>query len=171
MLIKTILSLMIISSSTYIGYLKANTLSERIKTLEKIILSIKVLETEINYSKNYLKNIFRKIIYKSKDELINTFFTTICEDMDKVGLFNSWEKAISKILFFDYLKDDDIKLLKELGKSLGNMDLENQNKMFKYFNEKFELLLQEAKTEQNNKSKIYRALGFGSGFIIVIMLA
>ena len=70
MIVKIIFSLMIIVLSYFAGYVYSLKYENRIRHLNELMYAFKSLESEMNFSRNILWNIFKKIAENGK--LINT---------------------------------------------------------------------------------------------------
>lgn len=172
MIIKLVLSIPIIGLSALVGILISSNYENRIKQLHAFIYAMKVMDSEMNYSKNYLVDILKKLA-NSNEETIGAFFTNIINELSiSFGKDFSyiWSDAVDKTFKSSTLSNNDIKLIKDLGKSLGKIDLINQQKILEYFYRRFNLQLEEAIEEKERKSRVYKNLGVAVGIMIVVIL-
>ncbi|NLK72917.1 MAG: hypothetical protein GX285_07870 [Clostridiales bacterium] len=172
MIIKMVLSASIIALSTLVGYLISSSFENRIKQLNALIFAIKIMDAEMNYSKNYLGEIINKLALNN-DETIGIFFTNINNALNHSfgkDFSHIWNDAVEMTFKTGSLSKTDIKLLKDFGKRFGKIDLQNQKNIFEYFYRRFDLQLEEAINEKEKKSRVYRNLGVSVGIMIVVIL-
>ena len=74
MTFKVIVSILIISCSSLLGYIFANTYVERTKLLNSLLATLQMLETEIVYGSTPIPILLDKIGKKSRKEIGNIFF-------------------------------------------------------------------------------------------------
>jgi len=130
------------------------------------------MDAEMNYSKNYLGEIINKLALNN-DETIGNFFTNISNDLNHSfgkDISHIWNDAVDMTFKAGSLSKSDIKLIKDFGKRFGNTDLQNQKNIFEYFYRRFDLQLEEAISEKEKKSRVYRNLGVSVGIMIVVIL-
>lgn len=172
MMIKVILSVCIICLSTFTGYLIASSYDQRIKQISAFIYSVKLMEAEMNYSRNYILDILKKLSYNN-EPCISNFFKKISEEIQKNNgkdFSAIWNDSIYDSFSSSSFSTIDLKLINDLGKSIGKMDLENQQKIFTYFYKRLELQLEDAVNEKTKKSRVYKNLGIAAGVMIVVVL-
>ena len=68
------------------------------------------------------------------------------------------------------LNNEDIEILKELGVSLGQTDMEGQVKNIKLVYNSLKSQLENAKEEKNKNFKMYRNMGMLCGLVIIIIM-
>ena len=71
----------------------------------------------------------------------------------------------------DYLNEEDVKVLKTLGKLLGKTDVEGQVNQIKLVKEFINEQLDQATNDKNKNEKLYKKLGAIVGLMLVIVLA
>ena len=172
LVINIIISAGIILSTTLIGYICALNYDQRIKLLNTMLFSIKIMETDMCYSQNYLVDILIKLSM-TKERAISDFYVGIYTDIYKnlgMDLEAIWIKNVDELLSNSPFTKEDLKIIKELGKSLGKIDFINQEKIFKYIGKRIELQLKEAEEQRDKKSRVYKNLGVAAGVMIVVIL-
>ncbi len=172
MIIKGILSIAIIGLSTLIGYLISMNYEYRIKQLSAFIYSIKIMEAEMNYSKNFLMDIIKKLS-SSNEKVVSCFYSNM-EDLLRQSYGNDfstlWSASVDLSFETSALSNSDIKIIKDFGKNLGKIDLENQQKIFDYFYKRLDFQMEEAINEKAQKSRVYKNIGVSVGIMIVVVL-
>jgi len=171
LLVKIIAIVLVISSSTLIGFLLANRFGQRVKELRVIYSALKHFETEIVYGLTPLPNAFKNIANRI-DEPICKVFTHMSEsfgqhDLTTIDIWtNSWELYKQNLA----LKKRDYDILFQLGHSLGQTDKENQLKHIGISLAYLQTEEHEARNEQHKHEKMYKYLGFLTGMMIVILM-
>ncbi len=172
MIIKGILAVLIIILSTLTGYLVSLNYEFRIKQITAFIYSIKVMEAEMSYSKNFLIDIIKKLS-KSNEKIICHFYENMADLLSRSygkDFSDIWCTSVDISFETSDLSDTDIKIIKDFGKNLGKIDIKNQQKIFDYFYKRFELQLEEAINEKTKKSRVYKNLGVAAGVMVVVVL-
>lgn len=169
---KLIGSILIILSSSSLGYVIGMKYSMRVREIKLLKISLQMLETEIAYSNTPLPDAL-KIIYKKSKPPINIIFnkTSINLSKKKYGsVGEAFCKSLDDTRGMYSLTDEDIDILKSFGQSLGNSDVDGQVKSFNLIIK--ELDGQEIKAEEMRKKNenMYKNLGFLAGVAITILL-
>ena len=139
----------------YLGFKISYAMKIRAESLNNIITSLEMLESEINFSMNKLKQAFMRV--------------------DKCGLFkfaaeNMDENAVNECSTKLSLKDADKDILMTLGKNIGRTDTDDQIKNIKYIKSIIAEQEKQAQSEYSRFGKMYRNGGVLVGLLIVIML-
>lgn len=172
MIFKIIISTLIIGLSALVGYIISLNYDLRIKQLSAFIFSLKIMEAEMNYSKSYLYDIVQKLSFNS-DKIVADLYNQVCSGLknnDGKEFTDIWNDSVERALESSSLTQADIRLIKDFGKSIGKMDLKNQEKIYDYFLKRFDLQLTDATEEKNKKSRVYKNLGFAIGIMVVVVL-
>lgn len=171
-LMKILGSILIVLSSSLIGYYLGNKYSARLENLMHLEQCIKILETEIVYGAvplpEALTNVYlkgnKKVSYIFEEIKINLLSN---RDGD---LYKSFEMVKSQLLEDFSLEEEDVELFLSLGRLLGNSDRADQEKNFKLILNHIKILKEEAKLERDKNEKMYKNLGILAGIAIVIIL-
>lgn len=170
--IKTLLILVVFGVSTCIGYLLANKYTARVSEINDILLALDIFETKIKYTYDSLSTVFLYIADNLKTKIYRIFFITAEEinenKNDSAG--NLFKEVVENEKVFLNLKKEDIEILKELGVSLGQTDLEGQLKNIHLVRTSLENQFKIAQNEKTKNFKMYRNLGILSGLVIIIIL-
>ena len=135
----------------YLGFKISYAMKIRAESLNNIITSLEMLESEINFSMNKLKQAFMRV--------------------DKCGLFKfAAENAVNECSTKLSLKDADKDILMTLGKNIGRTDTDDQIKNIKYIKSMIAEQEKQAQSEYRRFGKMYRNGGVLVGLLIVIML-
>ena len=109
----------------YLGFKISFAMKIRAESLNNIITSLEMLESEINFSMNKLKQAFMRV---DKCGL----FKFAAENMDEKGVKTAWTNAVNECSTKLSLKDADKDILMTLGKNIGRTDTDDQIKNIKY---------------------------------------
>lgn len=153
------------------GFITANKFKERRDELLEIERCINQLKNEILYTYMSIPDILMNISHKSKKP-ISILFEKIANLLYE-NKVNSVFEAFSKVFYEEKdnisLKEEDIDIILDLSKSLGQCDAKAQERMI-------ELALYNLKKESNRAEeimiknvKMYRYLGFSIGAVLVII--
>ena len=150
-----------------LGNCIANKYVERVKELIAIKSALNILENKIKFTQTPLKEIFNQIAKSSSEKNIINIFKTLTYEKE-INIHKSWEKTIN--LSETNLKEEDKKILIDMGKILGNTDIDGQVSNIKITSSFIDKQIQKAEEEKNKNVKLYRTLGIVSGLTIVIIL-
>lgn len=81
-----------------------------------------------------------------------------------------WKQTIENVLPKCYFSENEWEQLKQIGTSLGYMDVDMQLKSLDLMMEQVERSLVEARMKQEKDGKIYQTLGVGIGLMLAIVL-
>lgn len=171
-MIKILGCILILFASTGIGFIYSESFKKRTTQLNELQRCIYQLQNEIIYTHTPLPeailNIAEKSVYPIKlvfDEISSLLFTnavdTVYEAFHKV--FNNKQSVLN-------LKSEDINVILDLAKNLGESDLEGQKKIFALTLENLKKQIKDSELSMKNNVKMYRYLGFSLGAMLVIVL-
>lgn len=172
MVLKMIGSIMVIISSSILGYLLSEDCSKRPLQLKTLQNMIQMLENEIRFLSSCIPDAFKRI-GQSTDDPVAYFFIASCEYLTNDSGLNaskSWEMAVENNIWNTALNKEDKGILINFGRMLGNSDSEGQIKNIRLLLE--QLSLQEEKAEENKKKNetLYKTIGFLGGIATVLAL-
>ncbi len=172
MLFKFIYSIIIVSCSSLLGFIFANTYIERSKLLNSLLYTLQILETEIVYGATPIPVIMQKIGNKSKKEIKNIFLSTanLLNHNSGQTFDEIWYSAVTQEAKHTCLNKEDIDLLLSLGKNLGISNCEDQVKHIRLIREEFKRHYEFALMEQSKNVRLFKNLGFLLGITIVIIV-
>ena len=137
----------------YLGFKISFAMKIRAESLNNIITSLEMLESEINFSMNKCG-----------------LFKCAAENMDEKGVKTAWTNAVNECSTKLSLKDADKDILMTLGKNIGRTDTDDQIKNIKYIKSMIAEQEKQAQSEYRRFGKMYRNGGVLVGLLIVIML-
>ena len=133
----------------YLGFKISYAMKIRAESLNNIITSLEMLESEINFSMNKLKQAFMRV---DKCGL----FKFAAENMDEKGVKTAWTNAVNECSTKLSLKDADKDILMTLGKNIGRTDTDDQIKNIKYIKSMIAEQEKQAQSEYRRDEKIAR---------------
>ena len=152
---------LVVLSSYLIAQYYVLVLKKKIKTSEKFIRFLSLLETRISYDCSSFLHIFGDI--KTKENGVISEFLNVCLDEINSGndIKNAWNKGVSQIERQGYLSKQDKDALVDFANNLGESNAEGQKNSISLCIDILTSNLKEAKRdfEEKNKTTI-------SGFVL-----
>ncbi|MCI9177474.1 MAG: hypothetical protein HFJ28_02605 [Clostridia bacterium] len=161
-----ILALIIVASST-IGILFSKRYFNREKEIKEMKTALNMFATKIKFTYEPIPNLFREIANKIEGNVGN-IFEIAATKMDEKSAGEAWEEALNQMPH--NFNKEDLAVLKNLSKLLGQTDLEGQLSQIETVNEFLKNQLENALEERRKNEKMYRTLGIVSGLTIAIIL-
>ncbi len=164
-------AVLLIGATSMLGFLGAQTLSERCRLLQAWLRILERLSTEINYQARRLPDIFAKIAVLTEDAKLASSFEHLAKQLDYgngVTVVELWSEILRKQSRI--LKLNDLTILNELGNYLGTTDRQDQLEKLQLCQARLRQNLESANEQQQRQAGIYRYLGFAMGSIIVLWL-
>lgn len=170
--LKFIVGVILLLSSSTIGYLISLRYSLRVKQLGYFISALNSLETDILYYSTPLPMAMKRVGNRSHKSIAWIFEETWKKLRDREGhdLEKTWRRAINENIDNLSLSKDDIEIVIDFSKELGLGNKETQKKHFRYTKE---LLIEQKSRAGNEKEKngrMFNRLGVLLGLTIVIIL-
>ena len=165
--IKIILLGFILLGSSLIGVMISNKYKNRTTELYELKKALNHFKSKIEYTYEPIKEIFLDISYNTIENISNIFNNAAIK-LDELSAEDAWIYSISTSR--NYLNKDDIEIIKDFGKTLGQTDIQRQLNKTKLTLEFLEGQIQNAEIEQNKNEKLYKTLGIITGMGLVIVL-
>lgn len=165
-------SLCVLAAAAAFGETKARALVERVGQLQQFQRSLKLLSSEITFSRSLLPQAFQAVAARLEpplDELYRSAASRLLAG-DERSIQEIWEGAVSEIYPQSALTPADREILKGLGISLGVSEQEGQLKQIALTLQHLELALDSARERRRRNEKMWRYLGFAGGAALVILL-
>ena len=167
LLIKYISLLNIILICSFLGFYKSKKYENRVLELKKILNSLSMFKSKIEFTYEPICDIFNsisKIIYEEKENI----FKLTTENIKKYDILNSWYIAIEECK--NDLNIEDKEIIKMLGKLMGKTDKNGQINEINLTSKLLENQIEKAEEEKLKNTKLYKTLGivFGLGISIVL---
>jgi stage III sporulation protein AB len=171
-MIKLIGCVVIIGASSMIGFIYSEKLKYRVYQLNEIHRAIHQLQNEITYVHALLPDAFKSIAHKSKEPIKELFNRTseLLVNNEHENVYEAMISAINSMKNKLFLNADDINVILDLSKTLGESDIEGQNSIFILTIENLKKQIVISEEFMNKNIKMYRYLGFSFGAMLVIAL-
>lgn len=168
---KWIGALLIIFSTTWLGFYFAGRLSERTKELRAWKLALQSLEAEVMYSQLPLQEASRRIANQLNGQ-IQIFLLSFANQLETSALSakEAWKNSLQEYANKVSIKDSDIQVLLQFGETIGMHDKFSQQKQIILALKHLEREEQEAIDSQASYERMSKMLGILSGILIVILL-
>ncbi|HEY8892483.1 MAG TPA: stage III sporulation protein SpoIIIAB [Clostridium sp.] len=171
-MIKIIACIVILGASTMAGFIYSERLKYRVFQLNEVQRAIYQLQNEITYVHALLPDAFKSIASKSKEPINELFNKTseLLSDNEYENVYEAMNSAVNATKNKMYLNADDINVILDLSKTLGESDIQGQNSMFSLTIANLKKQIKISEEFMNKNIKMYRYLGFSFGAMLVIAL-
>lgn len=165
--IKCILIFFVFLIFMKIGIIYSKKYINRAVQLEQMKKLLNMFKVKIKFTCDTVQEIFNQLYIDTPNE-IGEIFKKANEYMETYSVKEAWNKSLEEAKT-NFTKED-IESLKNLGKILGQTDLEGQINQIELTQNLLENQIKEAIEEKNKNSKMYRTLGVTVGLAISIIL-
>lgn len=171
-MIKIIGILLILISSTVIGFMYGETMKNRVKELNEIQRGVLILKNEINFMHSLLPDALMRVSEKCTGSVSKIFkdASHILMTNEEIDVHASFKKSVDLNKSILNLNKEDISIFLDLSKSLGELDVEGHNDMFNLVSDNLDKAIVGAENNLDKNIKMYRYLGFSFGAMIAIIL-
>ncbi|NLY43491.1 MAG: stage III sporulation protein AB [Clostridiaceae bacterium] len=172
MILKIIGCILIIASSTVMGYSAAYRFARRPEELRALQSALQILESEIVFSVNPLAEAFERISKNTSQSIGIIFKSTADLLKQKTGMTaqQAWAISIKKCESQMNLNKEDIEILLAFGSSLGCSDKDNQVKNIRLACSKLAMEEKKAEILKEKNERLYKNLGLLGGMLISLLL-
>lgn len=170
--LKILGSMMVIFSSSLIGFLIGHSYIERFENLIYMENCIKILETEIIYAANPLP-LALEMVYRKGNKKVSFVFKKIediLSESNNNNVIYSFEKTSDILIEKLKFSLEDVEVFMSLGRTLGVSDRNDQEKNIKLVMAQLKAQQDDAKQKKEKNEKLYKNLGLLTGIAIVIIL-
>ena len=167
-LVKYVLLVFILFFTSYIGIIIAEQYKKRVDELKEIKKAFNILENKIRYTCEPIPDIFLEISKSINNNVSEIFKHSATQMLNNENSNIAWINATSNSK--TSLKNEDLEVIKGLGKLLGKTDVEGQISQIKLTNTFLEEQIENAETEYLKNAKLYKTLGVVGGIALVIIL-
>lgn len=164
---KILILICIVIASTFLGILFSKKYSNREKELKEMKSALNIFATKIKFTYEPIPNIFLEISNKIGGN-IGMVFERAATRMKEESAGDAWNNAFSDIQ--SNLIEEDIVILKNLGRLLGQTDVEGQIAEIEVVIQFLDTQLDNARQEKIKNEKMYRTLGIVGGLTIAVIL-
>lgn len=171
-MIKILGIIMVLLSSTGLGFLAAEKKKQRIKQLKELRQHMKVLYGEIEYGRTMLPEALAIVASRNKGDLTG-FFEGMVKELNRLSgesFSIVWRRVMKETLSLTCLEKKDLLLLENLGENLGFLDQKMQLSTIGQYLMTIEEVIREGSEELKEKVRIYNLLGVLGGIFVVIVM-
>lgn len=165
LILKYLILIIILISSSYMGLLKSKIFEDRVKELNKFQNALLMFKSKIEFTYEPIKNIFEEIsktLYKDEN---NIFLEAI--NIEK-NITETWNNAVDN--YKCNFNNEDKEIIKMFGKLLGKTDINGQVNEIELTMKLIEKQIEKAEEEKSRNSKLYKTMGVVLGMGICIIL-
>jgi len=156
--------------TAWIGNLISKKYRNRVYELKNFKEAFNILESKIKFTYEPLGDIFEEISNLYSKNSIRHIFISTKNNMNKLGVKESWNNAINSNGQKLSLNTEDLNIIKSLGNMLGKTDVEGQLNEIKLGMNFLDTQIAKAEEECKKNEKMYRTLGTIFGLAIIIIL-
>lgn len=171
-MIKAIGAVMVILAGSGWGMLQATKIEEcyrQMRYLRKLIFRIR---SEIRYSRRVLPEAFLSVGSEAQ-EPYKMWLLSLYERLENrqgTSLSGIWEEETRTHLPVIGIPQDMLESLIRLGGELGTIDIEMQVRTLDLYLEQMEQKMEDMRTEQKEKIRLYQCIGVTGGVFLAIIL-
>ena len=166
-IIKYIFMILIIVTSTLLGFKISQKYKKREIELKEFKSALNMFKSKIKYTYETIPSTFLDISECFSGNVSN-IFRMASEKMNFVSAGNAWNEALSNT--YSSLNSEDKSVLKSLSKMLGKTDIDGQLQEIELTENFLDNQIAKAENERQKNEKMYKKLGLISGLGIVIIL-
>ena len=165
--IKSCILLLILIISFFIGKLIAQKYINREKELKELKTALTMFETKMKFTYEAIPEIFMDISEKTEGNIGKIFKKAVIQ-MEETTAGDAWNIAIEECT--SNMTAEDKNILKNLGRLLGQTDIDGQIAEIELVNNFLGDQIELAKKERAKNEKMYKTLGGVIGLALVIIL-
>lgn len=172
-IMKIIGCILVIGSSSAVGFYFSGELKSRIEDLKELRKLIGLLRGDIRYANTPLPEAIYAIT-RRRSSRFDQFFTYVSKQLSELSgeTFQViWKKAVEFELLNSALTKKDKSNLKQLGENLGYLDKEMQLNTIDLYLSQLEDEIAELSKSAKERGYLYNTLGIMAGVFITIVMA
>ncbi|MDD4729960.1 MAG: stage III sporulation protein SpoIIIAB [Dysgonamonadaceae bacterium] len=172
MWLKIMGGIMVVVSSSMIGFIVAGNYRHRPKVLRDLQVALSMLESEINYGHSPLPDALKSVSKKCEKNVAALFTIAATNVLSREGLTagEAWEKSLKEFYSNSYIANNDYEILIAFGKYLGSTDKEDQIKNIRLTLNNLRQQEMASIEEKQKNEKLWKYLGVLSGLMIFLLL-
>lgn len=168
---KWIGALLLISTTSWMGFDMSKKLTDRPKQIRQLIQSLQIMEAEMGYSQLTLQYTFKTISGKIGYP-INVFYEKLAEKLlgTVSDFITIWDDELAHLMEISALSKQEEEILKQFGRNLGRHTFQQQQKHITLTIQHLERELDEAIDQKRKYEKMMKSLGVLIGLFIVVLI-
>ena len=171
-ILRIISLILIMGATTGAGFVYGESMRKRVNQLKEMEIILYNLKNQIEFTNTSLPEAMDSASENAKGpvkeifkEISRMLFNFFLEDV-----FQAFNISIASNKDKTCLTKEDINILVDFSKSIGNMDIAGQRSIFNLTLENIKKQINEAENTLKKNVKMYRYLGFSIGAMIDIMI-
>lgn len=162
---------MVLLGSIGLGVWYSALYTRRWKNLIACRKAMMIIRGEIAYGKTPLPQAFGQAAVRTGGA-VRAFFGLVADRLEEGGarMDEIWGQALAETVSDRELRREDIRELRELGDTLGYLDVEMQLQTLDLYLQRLEQSIQEYETEKKTRTRLYPVLGTMCGALICIIM-
>ncbi|MDO4552423.1 MAG: stage III sporulation protein AB [Bacillota bacterium] len=169
---KWILCVLLVGGAAAAGWMKARHFENRVAHLRDLQKALRALEAEMKYRRAPMPELFARL-GEQTEGLAAVFFTGVGSRLKEGAQFDFsglWTAQAEGAYEGSSLKEEDLRILRDMGMELGKTDIDNQEGLFREAFYRLGEAEKEAAEEKRTKGRMYKGLGVAAGAAAVVML-
>lgn len=150
-------------SALGIGTLISGKYKNRVKDLKEVKKALTIFETKIKFTYEPIPEIFREM-GSNVNQAVGNIFQVASQKMSRTNARIAWEESLKSSN--TCMNEEDIEVIKGLGKLLGKTDLNGQVSEIELTNTFLDTQISKAEKECEKNEKLYKTLRNGYWFSI-----
>lgn len=162
---------MVLLGSMGLGIWYSALYTRRFKNLIFCRKAILIIRGEIAYGRTPLPQAFGQAAGRIRGA-VKEFFELVSERMEEGGarIEKLWSQSLTEAISDREMRKEDIRELRELGDTLGYLDVEMQLQTLDLYLSRLEQSIKEYEGEKKSRTKLYPVLGTMCGALICIIM-
>ena len=169
---KVLGAVLVIAASAGIGYMTGLDYQKYLEELRYLRMMILQIKGEISYTRGALSEVCERTADRVKEPYSSWLrhMRDALNERSEQSFAGIWTSCIESDLKNTRLTREDIEELKQMGISLGYLDVSMQLGMLQLYLERLELKIHQIQGEVVSKRKVWNCLGGLGGIFLTIML-
>ena len=163
---------LIISGSSGYGFWMVSNYKERLLLLEQLRQMIFLLKGQILYANATLLEAF-DVVGRRTEGSLSELFLQVAERMERQQgepFCQIWKEETKKFAGVGLMTKADRQSLESLGEHLGFLDKEMQEKNLLLYLEQLDMTIEEMRSCQKERCRLYGSLGVMGGLFLAVLL-
>ena len=163
--------LLLVGAGTMFGFYKAYGYRKRITDIIMLQNAFRLLETEIFYTLTPVPVAMAALEPKIPDALQQFFHRVwIAMEQEQQPVFRAWEQGMLFLERATFCGAEELGAVRSFGLSLGEGDMQAQQKNFQLLQQRLNYALEEAEQQRLQQGKVWQYMGVCVSMVVAIIL-
>ncbi len=163
--------LLLVGAGTMFGFYKAYGYRKRITDIIMLQNAFRLLETEIFYTLTPVPVAMAALEPKIPDALQQFFHRVwVAMEQEQQPVFRAWEQGMLFLERATFCGAEELGAVRSFGLSLGEGDLQAQQKNFQLLQQRLNYALEEAEQQRLQQGKVWQYMGVCVSMVVAIIL-